>query len=132
MFDISSIFNNFESRKIQSYCTMEKTLGSFLKDIRALKNLSLRHVEAFTKISNAYLSQLENDKIKNPSISTLHKLSDFYKIDFSDLLEVAGIAKSKKSSKKKSVSGFALSSEPLTAEEEEELIKYLKFLRSQK
>jgi len=111
---------------------MKKSLGTFLKNHRILKNLSLRQVETLTKISNAYLSQLENDKIKNPSISTLHKLSEFYKIDFSDLLEVSGISKPKKGSKAKSISSFAFSSENLSSEEEEELIKYLKFLRSQK
>ncbi len=110
---------------------MENSIGKFLKNQRILKNLSLRQVEKLTDISNAYLSQLENDKIKNPSISTLHKLADFYKIDFADLLEIAGISKSKKKKTKSShVSSFALSSESLTPEEEEELLKYLKFLRT--
>lgn len=106
-------------------------LGQVLKNQREIKGLSLRQVELLTKVSNAYLSQLENDKIKSPSVNILYKLSDFYNVEFNVLLEVAGIAKKKVSSKERSISSFALSSENLTEGEEHELIKYLKFLRSQ-
>jgi transcriptional regulator with XRE-family HTH domain len=110
------------------------TLGQLLKDQRELKKMSLRQVETLTKISNAYLSQLENDKIKGPSVNILYKLAEFYEVDFNALLETAGIVKRKSSddTKKKALTSFALSSEKLNEEEEEELMKYLKFLRSQK
>lgn len=110
---------------------MGNTLGQVLKNQREIKGLSLRQVELLTKVSNAYLSQLENDKIKSPSVNILYKLSDFYNVEFNVLLEVAGIAKKKVSSNERSISSFALSSENLTEGEEHELIKYLKFLRSQ-
>ncbi|WP_367119167.1 helix-turn-helix domain-containing protein, partial [uncultured Mucilaginibacter sp.] len=42
----------------------KKTLGGLLKEARELRRLSLREVETQSGISNAYLSQLENDKIK--------------------------------------------------------------------
>lgn len=83
-----------------------------------------------TGISNAYLSQLENNKIKKPSANILYRLANIYEIDFDFLLETAGVIERKKKKKgPKSLSGFALYSEDLTGEEEEELIKYLKFLR---
>ena len=44
-----------------------KSFGEGLKMARELRKLSLREVEEATGISNAYLSQLENDKIKKPS-----------------------------------------------------------------
>ena len=51
------------------------TLGKLLKQYREINKLTLRHVEEKTGISNAYLSQLENDKIAHPSANTLYKLS---------------------------------------------------------
>lgn len=83
-----------------------------------------------TGISNAYLSQLENNKIKKPSANILYRLANIYEIDFDFLLETSGIIERKEKKKgPKSLSGFALYSEDLTAKEEEELIKYLKFIR---
>ena len=51
------------------------SLGSVLRQARDLKKLALRSVEEMTGISNAYLSQIENDKIKKPSADILHKLA---------------------------------------------------------
>ncbi len=58
-----------------------------LKLCRKIKGLSLRDVEAETGISNAYLSQLETGKIKEPSFSIIIRLCKFYKITVDDLLE---------------------------------------------
>ena len=51
-----------------------KTLGQVLKESREKSNKTMRDVEEATGISNAYLSQLENDKIKKPSANVLYKL----------------------------------------------------------
>lgn len=111
----------------------KKTLGRELKDARERKGMSLRDVEEVTEISNPYLSQLENDKIKKPSANILYKLSQLYSIDFNFLLGVAGVIDSKPHKDgPKSLAGFALSSEDLTPEEENALAEYLKFIRSQK
>ncbi|MDR6941347.1 helix-turn-helix domain-containing protein [Mucilaginibacter pocheonensis] len=109
--------------------TDNKTLGGLLKEARELRRLSLREVETQSGISNAYLSQLENDKIKKPSANTLYKLSGLFKIDFDDLMVTAGIVEKKETSTAKN--DFAFSSENLTDYEREELIKYLKYLRHQ-
>lgn len=108
---------------------MDKTVGTILKEARELKRLTLREVEIQSGISNAYLSQLENDKIKKPSANTLYKLSDLLDIDFDDLMVAAGIVEKKKESSH-STAQFAFSADQnVTAEEAEELLRYLKFMR---
>ena len=68
-------------------------LGSGLRSAREARNLSLRQVEEATGISNAYLSQLENDKVKKPSPHFLHKLAALYDVPYDLLMEYAGYIK---------------------------------------
>ena len=106
-----------------------KSLGAKLKELRCLYQLTLRQVEISTGISNAYLSQLENDKISKPSANILYKLSNLYDIELDNLLISAGIIE-KTPSPNKLLKSVALSSEStLTQEEEEELLEYLLFIR---
>jgi HTH-type transcriptional regulator, competence development regulator len=105
------------------------TLGEELKYRRESQNLSLRTVEEKVGISNAYLSQIENDKIKKPSANTLHKLSEVYNLDFNYLLSKAGILENQLEKENKSFGHFVFSKDNLTPEEEEELMQYLKFIR---
>lgn len=106
------------------------SLGQILKSYRKSKKLTLRDVEGLAGVSNAYLSQLENDKVTKPSANILYKLSNVYNADFDYLLELAGIIEKKQESNKpKTLEGFALYAEDLTEEEERELSRYLKFLR---
>ena len=109
-----------------------KTLGATLKEARQLCSLKLRQVEDSTGISNAYLSQLENDKIKNPSANILYKLSSLYNIDLNTLLAASGAIEKSESRKNNILNSVAFSSENLSKEEEEALIEYLKFLRFSK
>lgn len=51
---------------------------SFKQRRKALK-LTLREVESITGLSNAYLSQLENNKIDKPSFKTVITLHNLYK-----------------------------------------------------
>lgn len=108
-----------------------KSLGKTLKDARELIPLTLRQVEDAIQISNAYLSQLENDKIKKPSANVLYKLANLYCIELNTLLAAAGIIQEAKDAKSKLLNSAALSAETLTTAEEEQLLKFLKFLRSQ-
>jgi HTH-type transcriptional regulator, competence development regulator len=110
--------------------TEKKTLGGILKEARELRRFSLRDVENQSGISNAYLSQLENDKIKKPSANTLYKLSGLFNINFDDLMVTAGIVE-KKNETVSASNDFAFSSDNITEHEREELIKYLKYLRYQ-
>jgi transcriptional regulator with XRE-family HTH domain len=107
------------------------SLGGVIRQARDLRKLSLRSVEEMTGISNAYLSQIENDKIKKPSADILHKLSTIYKIEFSYLLHIAGLVE-KSSTENVSFGKFVFSKDNLTKEEEEELIHYLQFIRQRK
>jgi transcriptional regulator with XRE-family HTH domain len=106
-------------------------LGSLLVDLRTAKGLSLREVEQATgkAVSNAYLSQLETGKISKPSPKVLHSLAEVYAIPYESLMEKAGylLPSTENGGKRKRLSVFAI--DDLSAEEEEELLKYLAFLR---
>jgi HTH-type transcriptional regulator, competence development regulator len=98
--------------------------------------MTLRQVEEGTnkEISNAYLSQIEHNKIRKPSPNVLHVLSEIYAIDYEKLVEMAGyIAPSKwrrDDQRDRRVATFA--EHHLTSAEEVELLDYLKFIRSRK
>lgn len=111
-------------------------LGTLLADLRVAKGFSLRQVEEATEreVSNAYLSQLEQGKIRQPSPSFLHRLAAVYAVPYEALMEKAGYllppADGAASGRRKRLAAFAI--DDLTAEEEEELLKYLAFIRSRK
>ena len=81
-----------------------------------------------------YLSQIENDKIQQPSPNVLHALAEIYGIDYGQLMEMAGhITPSKSRSHNQRhgrVATFA--DHNLTPAEEAELIEYLQFIRRRK
>jgi transcriptional regulator with XRE-family HTH domain len=107
-------------------------LGAVLADLRTAKGFSLREVEEASgkAVSNAYLSQLENGKIQRPSPNVLHSLSGVYAVPYEALMEKAGylLPSEDGGGRRKRLAAFAI--DDLTAEEEEELLKYLAFLRS--
>jgi transcriptional regulator with XRE-family HTH domain len=109
-------------------------LGALLGDLRRAKGLSLREVEEATgkAVSNAYLSQLENGKIQRPSPNVLHSLSRVYSVPYEALMEKAGylLPSEQEGGRSRPLAAFAI--DDLTAEEEEELLKYLAFLRSRR
>jgi len=63
-------------------------LAKYLKKLR--NKLSIRAVADGTGISNAYLSQLENGKRKNPHPNELKKLAKFYEVPIVEFLKRAG------------------------------------------
>jgi transcriptional regulator with XRE-family HTH domain len=108
-------------------------LGVLLADLRKAKHLSLREVEEATgrAVSNAYLSQLENGKIVKPSPNVLHDLADVYGVPYEALMEKAGYLRPVETSsgaRRRRLAVFAI--DDLSPAEEEELLKYLAFLRS--
>lgn len=102
-------------------------LGTYLADLRTAKRLSLRDVEEATDkaISNAYLSQLENGHVSKPHPNILHTLAQVYGVSYETLMEKAGYIAPGGSNR---VPAFAIAD--LTKDEEEELLKYLAFLRT--
>jgi transcriptional regulator with XRE-family HTH domain len=119
-------------RKRPDFIGRPAELGALLADLRTAKGLSLREVEEATDkaVSNAYLSQLENGKIKKPSPNVLHSLAEVYVVPYEALMEKAGylLTSEDRGGQRKRLAAFAI--DDLTAEEEEELLKYLAFLRS--
>jgi len=109
-----------------------KSLGKTLKDSREQSRFTLKQVEDATGISNAYLSQLENEKIKKPSANVLYKLATVYHIDLEVLLAAAGIIEESTAPKTLMLNSQAISAQQITGEEEEALVRYLKFLRHEK
>lgn len=107
------------------------TLGNKLKQLRDFSRLTLRQIEDATGVSNAYLSQLENDKIKKPSAHYLYKLAGIYRVDITELLHAAGLIKDDQF---KIESGFIkkLNAGEITPDEEKALLEYLQFLRYKK
>ena len=110
------------------------TLGLYLKSVRESKGLSLRNVEEATEkeVSNAYLSQLENDKISRPSPHVLHTLSAVYAVSYEKLMERAGYLAPSGARRSGEKHGRAAtrSIESLTTDEEKELLKYLSWYRA--
>jgi transcriptional regulator with XRE-family HTH domain len=113
----------------------QQTLGEYLSYVRMSKKMTLREVEEATDgaVSNAYLSQLEKGRISKPSPNILHALSDVYVVPYERLMEKAGYITSTTTKTTSSNHGRAatFADEHLTQEEEEELLRYLAFLRSQ-
>ena len=107
-------------------------LGVLLADLRVAKGFSLRQVEeaADKAVSNAYLSQLEKGKIQKPSPNVLHRLAAVYAVPYESLMEKAGYLLPAEGSRGRPRRLAAFAIDDLTAEEEEELLKYLAFLRS--
>lgn len=110
------------------------TLGQYLASIRQDRNLTLRDVETATakEVSNAYLSQIENDKIKKPSPNVLLALSKVYKISYEKLMGMAGYAVTTKAENTRHGRVATFAEHNLTENEEAELLKYLQFIRSRK
>jgi len=110
----------------------KQTLGQFLRMIRERKNLSLRAVESASGVSNAYLSQLESDKIKQPSPVVLHKLSGVFEISYTRLLALAGYPVPDATSSLGDDVGIAARIGQVSTEEEDALVEYLEFLRARR
>ena len=110
-------------------------LGALLADLRTARGFTLRQVEEATghAVSNAYLSQLEKGKVQQPSPNVLHSLAAAYAVPYASLMEKAGyLLPSEGAEGKRRRRLGALALDDLSAEEEEELLKYLAFLRSRK
>ena len=111
------------------------TLGQYLASIREDRGFSQRDVERATVkvVSNAYLSQIENDQIKKPSPNILHALAEVYDVSYENLMERAGFVvptRSRRSAEHRHGRIATFADHNLTPEEEAELIKFLGYLRS--
>jgi transcriptional regulator with XRE-family HTH domain len=65
-------------------------LGEFIKSQRKLAQLSLRELAGMTKVSNAYLSQIERG-LHQPSVRVLKSLAAALNVSAETLLSQAGL-----------------------------------------
>jgi transcriptional regulator with XRE-family HTH domain len=112
------------------------TLGQYLASIRVDRGITLREVEKRTGkvVSNAYLSQIENDQIKRPNPNILNALAELYKIPYEDLMERAGFVAPTRSRGSDQRHGriATFAGHNLTNDEEAQLHQFLGYLRSRK
>ncbi len=73
----------------------DKKFGESLRNLRKEKRLTLRQVEKIAKISNSYLSQIEQGKRSIPSIETLERLAGAYGVSLFDLIDIYVLAAQK-------------------------------------
>ena len=104
-------------------------LGDVLKKRREEIKLTLREVEERTGVSNAYLSQLENQKIRKPSPKVLKKLADTYGLSYAYLMNLAGYPVATVQDSKRIFFRTSHGLKDITKEEEKELLDYLRFIR---
>lgn len=111
-----------------------KDLTDTLVNCRTKMGLTLRQVEAATGVSNAYVSQLENGKIKTPSPSTLHKLAVLYGASYEGFMDMAGypVPKGRVPELPKTVSHLVSRIGDVSPSEADALVDYLKFLRQRR
>ena len=108
-----------------------ESLASLLRESRDRLGLTLREVEAKVDISNAYLSQLEGAKVKQPSPRVLHKLCTLYRCSYAAAMEMAGYPLPA-SQNTPANARFMARLGKTTPIEETALLEYLRFLRSRK
>ena len=105
-------------------------LGSFLRKARGDAGLTQRDVERETGVSNAYLSQLESGKVREPSPRILHKLSEAYGVSYADLLAASGYPLPETGKRRRAAVRSTNRLGPISDKEESALKEYLEFLRS--
>jgi HTH-type transcriptional regulator, competence development regulator len=131
---ISGIGGCMRGKKI-TQTAQGQSLADYLLNIRTMRKFTLREVEEASEhmVSNAYLSQLEHGRINKPSPNILHALANVYGVPYEVLMDKAGYITAVNRNEGKDqrrVATFA--GKHLTQEEEEDLLKYLAFLRSRK
>jgi len=62
-------------------------LGSRIKRVRKLKQIAQVDLERKTGIKREYLSKIENEELKNPTIKTLSKIAEGLGISLTELIE---------------------------------------------
>lgn len=112
------------------------SLGQNLASERKARGFSLREVEdaAGKIVSNAYLRQIENDRIKRPSPNIVQRLSELFRVSDEKLMDRAGpVAPSSSRANSRTLGHVAtFVNQNLTKEEEAEPVQYSSFMRSRK
>ena len=67
-----------------------------IKEIKKIKKISLKQLQEKTDISISYLSELENNKAKNPSLIVIVKIAQVLDVKLDDIYFVRGEIESMK------------------------------------
>jgi HTH-type transcriptional regulator, competence development regulator len=116
--------------------TETMTLGEQLRDVRRVREMSLKAVADAADISTAYLQKLERDEVKTPSPHILYRLAEVLRVPYPQLMALAGYVvpstSGEQEGERQNLLAHALSSEDLTADEQRELARYLAWYRHQR
>ncbi|MDK0863982.1 helix-turn-helix transcriptional regulator [Clostridium perfringens] len=63
-------------------------IGKLFKESRIKNGLTLQDVSIKTGVSQSYISRIENNCRKDPSIKVVKALSDVYELDFYKVIEL--------------------------------------------
>jgi transcriptional regulator with XRE-family HTH domain len=109
-------------------------LGRRLREVRELRELSLRAAAAKAEISPPHFQKIERGEVKQPSPAVLHRLSSALAIPYRDLMELAGhvVPRAGRGDASVNILAHALNAEDLTAAEVEELARYLSWYRHER
>ena len=106
--------------------------GTYIKSLREAKQFTLRDVENAIGVSNAYLSQLESEKIKQPSPIVIHKLANLYGVAYDILMESVGYPVNNIELHQSSQRTLSKRFGDVSDDEEIALLEYLAFIRRKK
>lgn len=116
--------------------TPENRLGTRLRAVRELKGWSLKTTADGAGLSAAYVQKLERGEVSAPSPHKLRSLADTLEIPYFELMQLAGYATEEAQATEGEaavrVLAHALQAEDLTADEVDELARYLRFRREQR
>lgn len=116
--------------------TKTMTLGEQLREVRALREMSMKAVAEPGGISTAYLQKLERDEVKTPSPHILYRLAEVLRVPYPRLMALAGYVVPSTSDEPErepqNLLAHALSSEDLSEDEQRELARYLAWYRHQR
>lgn len=62
------------------------TIGDLVKKVRTDKSISLKDLSSMTNVSSSMISQIENNKVKSPSLMIIKKIADALDVNVSFLL----------------------------------------------
>jgi transcriptional regulator with XRE-family HTH domain len=116
--------------------TETMTLGEQLREVRGIRDMTLKTVAGAAEISIAYLQKLERDEVKSPSPHILYRLADVLRVPYPQLMALAGYVvpstPEEREHEPQNLLAHALSSQEMTEDEQRELARYLAWYRHQR
>ena len=97
-----------------------------IKEIRKIKKITLKELQAKTELSISYLSEIENNKAKNPSLLVMVKIAEVLEVKLEDIYFVKGEIQSMKKALNIFVEAYGINDEKtikLSQEVNEEINK---------